>query len=128
MAEPIKRFSTSPTTQEPARRPGPSESGEAKPQGWAAAAAEKVEGARESVGGGVESLADKIRDKGPHSGMLGKASGAVADQLESAGSYLREHSFKDMGNDITNLIRRYPIGSLLVGLGVGFLLARGLRS
>jgi hypothetical protein len=33
-----------------------------------------------------------------------------------------------MADDMTNLIRRYPIQSLLVGIGVGFLLAKATRS
>jgi len=33
-----------------------------------------------------------------------------------------------MGDDITNMIRRNPIPALLVGIGIGFLLARATRS
>jgi len=29
--------------------------------------------------------------------------------------------------DLSGIIRRYPVPSLLVGLGIGYLLARGIR-
>lgn len=29
-----------------------------------------------------------------------------------------------MAEDVTNVIRRYPVASMLVGVGIGFLLAR----
>lgn len=94
----------------------------------ASAAVNKVSGARSSVGEGIESLADKIRDKGPHEGMLGTATSGVADTMHSAGAYLRDHDFSEMGKDVTNVIRRYPVQSLLIGIGLGFLLARATRS
>jgi hypothetical protein len=97
-------------------------------QGWASAAAEKVGEARTALGEGVESLAGKIRETAPQAGMLGSAARGVADRLESAGCYLRRHDFNDMGRDLTNLMRRYPVPTLLVGLGVGFLLSRAKRS
>jgi hypothetical protein len=48
--------------------------------------------------------------------------------LDSGGAYLQEHDLRGMADDMTNLIRRYPIQSLLVGIGVGFLLAKATRS
>ena len=34
----------------------------------------------------------------------------------------------DIGQDLTNLIRRHPVQALLVGFGVGFLIARAYDS
>jgi hypothetical protein len=34
----------------------------------------------------------------------------------------------EVGQDVTELIRRYPVPALLVGVGVGFLLAHLLRA
>jgi hypothetical protein len=48
----------------------------------------------------------------------------VAHQLENAGSYLQDNTFENMARDVTGLIRRYPIHSLLIGLGVGYLFSR----
>jgi hypothetical protein len=76
----------------------------------------------------LESLGDKLREKAPHTGMMGTAAGTVADKLETAGLYLQTSSFEDMGREVTGLIRRYPFQALLVGVGVGYLLARATRS
>jgi len=99
-----------------------------KAQEWAGAAADKVSGARETVGESIASAAGSIRDHGPQDGTLGSATGKVADTLEAAGSYIQEHDFKAMGEDVAGLIRRYPLQSMLVGFGLGFMLARMTRS
>ena len=51
----------------------------------------------------------------------------AADTLERAGTYLQQQDLNDMRADLENIIRRYPVQSLLIGLGVGYLLARGTR-
>jgi hypothetical protein len=43
--------------------------------------------------------------------------------LESASNYLQEKKFDHLGEDFRGLVRRYPLQSVLVGLGLGFLLA-----
>ncbi len=88
----------------------------------------QVEGATSAVGGGMKSLAGTIREKLPHEGMLGSASGAIASTLESSGEYLQEHGLSGIGDDMTNVIRRNPIPAMLVCIGIGFLLARATRS
>src|SRR5207249_480899 len=84
----------------------------------------KAEDATSSVGCGMKSLADTIREKGPEGGTLGAAGNAVADTLESSGRYLQEHGLSGIGEDMANLIKRNPIPALLVGIGLGFLIAR----
>lgn len=88
---------------------------------------EKAEDAVHAVGGEMKSLAGTIREKGPHGGMLGSASSAVASTLESGGRYLEEEGLSGMGKDVTNLIRRNPLPAVLIGIGIGFLLARATR-
>jgi ElaB/YqjD/DUF883 family membrane-anchored ribosome-binding protein len=87
----------------------------------------KAEGAVDSVGGGMKSLAGSIRDKAPENGVLGNAASGVAGTLESGGAYLQEQNLRGMAEDATSLIRRYPLQAILVGVGVGFLVARALR-
>lgn len=94
----------------------------------ASQAGEKAEDAASSVAGGMQSLASTLRDKGPHEGMMGTATSRVADTLESGGRYLQEHGLKGMGDDLTNLIRRNPIPAVLIGVGLGFMIARSMRS
>lgn len=85
---------------------------------------QKVEDATAAVGGGMKTLAGTIRDSGPQQGMLGSASSAVASTLESGGRYLQEHGLRGVGEDLTSVIRRNPIPALLIGIGLGFLIAR----
>ena len=94
----------------------------------AAAVGHKAEDVTASVGGGMESLGERIRDKGPEKGVLGTASGAVASALESSGRYLQEKNLSGLADDVCELVRRNPLPALLVGVGLGFLLARTLRS
>jgi hypothetical protein len=48
----------------------------------------------------------------------------VAGALDSAGKYLQEEGVSGMAEDVTDMIRRHPIPALLVGIGIGYLLAR----
>jgi ElaB/YqjD/DUF883 family membrane-anchored ribosome-binding protein len=85
---------------------------------------DKAESAVSSVGSGMQSVADAIRDKGPHQGVMGSATSAVASALDSGGRYLEDQGLSGMAEDLTNLIRRNPLPALLLGVGLGFLLAR----
>src|ERR1017187_866877 len=78
---------------------------------------EKAEQATEAVGAGMESLGETIREHKPQAGVLGAAGEAVAQKLETGGRYLEEHGLKGIGEDITNMIRRNPIPTLLIGVG-----------
>jgi len=88
----------------------------------------KAEDVTASAGRGMQNLGEKVREKGPESGFLGTAADKVAGGLESVGKYLEDKNLSGMAEDITGLIRRNPIPALLIGIGLGFLLARTLRS
>jgi uncharacterized protein YjbJ (UPF0337 family) len=80
-----------------------------------------------AVGEKIGSLADVIREKAPHEGAVGTAATAVAEKLDVAGSYLQEKDLTHVLSDVSSIIRRYPVPALLVGLGIGYLLARSTR-
>jgi len=80
-----------------------------------------------AVGERIGSLAGVIREKAPHEGAVGTAATTVAEKLDVAGSYLQERDVNHMLSDLSGMIRRYPVPSLLIGLGIGYLLARGTR-
>jgi hypothetical protein len=90
----------------------------------ASAVGQKADDAVAAVGGGMRSLAETIREKSPHEGMLGRASSSVAGTLDTGGRYLQDEGLSGMAEDVTNLIRRNPIPAMLIGVGLGFLLAR----
>jgi hypothetical protein len=56
--------------------------------------------------------------------VLSTAATAVTDGLGSARSYLHEKDVGEMASDLTALIRRYPVQALLIGAGLGYVLAR----
>jgi hypothetical protein len=76
----------------------------------------------------MQSLAGTIREKAPQEGMMGHAASSVAGALESGGRYLQEEGLSGMGRDISSLIRRNPIPAVLIGVGIGYLIARATRS
>jgi hypothetical protein len=84
----------------------------------------RAEDATHAVGSGMQSLAGTVRDKLPQSGMLGSAGSTLASGLENTGRYLQEGGLKGMGEDLTSMIRRNPLPAMLIGIGLGFMLAR----
>ncbi len=98
-----------------------------KAKSAAATVSNKAEAATSAVGEGMSSLGHTLREHAPQSGMLGSASSRVASGLESGGRYLQQEGFKGMMDDLTQLIRSNPIPALLVGIGIGFLLAQMRR-
>jgi hypothetical protein len=99
-----------------------------KAQELASTAGKRVEEATAALGERVKSVAGSLRERAPHDGMLGNASGMVADSLDNAGRYLQEEGIVGMAEDVTELIRRNPIPAMLVGVGIGYMLAKLLRS
>lgn len=90
-------------------------------------AADMADAATAKVGTGMESVADKLRDKAPREGVLHNAASKVADTLEKGGRYLEQEGITGMASDLTNVIKRNPIPAVLVGVGIGFLLAQAIR-
>jgi len=99
-----------------------------KVQDVAHAAGQKAEDATSSLGSGLKTAAEKVRDNAPQEGMLGRGAEAVASSLERGGQYLQEKNLHGMAEDLTEMIKRNPIPAVLVGIGLGFLLGRTLRS
>jgi uncharacterized protein YjbJ (UPF0337 family) len=78
-----------------------------------------------AVAGGVESVQDALSTGWESAqGAIATAATAVAGGVESTSAYLQERKVEEMATDLTALIRRYPVSSLLIGVGLGYLLAR----
>lgn len=95
--------------------------------GAPSSATDKTSQPGSAVGEKIGSLADTLREKAPHEGKMGTAATAVAERLGAAGSYLQEKNLEHVMGDLSDMIRRHPIPALLIGLGIGYLLARGAR-
>ncbi|HXV82249.1 MAG TPA: CsbD family protein [Candidatus Binatia bacterium] len=50
--------------------------------------------------------------------------GLKSQAREALRNVASKENLQKFGNDATELIRRYPVSSLLIGLGIGYLLAR----
>jgi ElaB/YqjD/DUF883 family membrane-anchored ribosome-binding protein len=85
---------------------------------------DKAEQATSSAGKGMESLAGTIRDRGPQSGVLGRASSTVAETLDRTGRNLEDQGLSGRMDDVTTMVRNHPLPAVLLGIGLGFLLAR----
>jgi hypothetical protein len=94
-----------------------------KAREYASRAGDKAEETMHNVGEGMSHLAGTIRQSAPQSGVLG----TVAERLDASGRYLREHDIGDIGKELTEVVRRYPIQSLLCVFGIGFLAGGALR-
>jgi len=82
----------------------------------------------DKYGGTVADLKAKAYDIGDT--VVGKASKAatgVRSSVEKASSYFQEKTFDSIGSDITALVRKYPVQSVLIGIGVGIWLARARK-
>lgn len=121
--QPMKRGNYTPTRREtslPASTGSGSASAPASTSGTAWKRADEMTG---QLGGGMKSLAGTIRDKAPN-GPMGQMATGVADTLEQTGRYLEKEGLSGASNDLIELVRARPLESLLVCVGVGFLLGQ----
>jgi hypothetical protein len=89
--------------------------------------ADRADAATTTVGEKMSDMAQTLRDKAPVSGPVADAADTAAHTLERAGSYLQQQDLSDIRADLEGIIRRHPMESLLIGLGIGYLLARSTR-
>jgi len=80
--------------------------------------------ATSTVGSTMQNLAGTLREKAPHEGVLGSAASRVASGLETGGHYLQEEGLSGMAGDLTDLIRRNPFPAVLIGIALGYVIAR----
>jgi hypothetical protein len=78
----------------------------------------------QSVAEGMGSAAERLRERAPQEGRTGRVAERVAQTLESGSRYLSEHDVPQIADDVTELVKRYPMQSMWVGLGIGFVLGR----
>ncbi len=77
-------------------------------------AKEAAENFTKSVSGAAAYAGQKAED----------ATSSVGGALENTGHYLKEDGLRHIASDVTELIRRNPIPAMLIGIGLGFLVAQ----
>ena len=91
----------------------------------ASGASRMIETVHETAQNVASNLAETAGDvKAQAEAAASTAATAVTDAVAGAASSLQETSVKDLAGKLTDLIRRHPIPSVLIGVGVGFVLAR----
>lgn len=89
--------------------------------------AERTDAVMSAAGERIESFGHTLRERASDEGRVGRVLGRTAQALEHGGQYLQESTPNDMRMDLEDTMRRRPITTLLVGAGIGFLIARALR-
>lgn len=84
-------------------------------------AKEKAQDATENAKSAARDAAETAQEK------VGDAASYAKDKVESGvkavGDYLKDADLKGMGEDLTELIRKHPLLSVAVGVGIGMLVA-----
>ncbi len=76
----------------------------------------------------VAGMAAKAQELGAAAvSTVSEAASTVAGGLESASAYLKANDYENLTPDLTALVRRYPVQAILVGVGLGYLLAHGMK-
>lgn len=91
------------------------------------AAAGKVESAMSATGARMADLAQTVREKAPQEGKPAEIAATAAEALERGGTYLNDADLTMVRSDLERVIREHPLEAMLVGLGIGYLLARATR-
>lgn len=73
----------------------------------------------------VSDIAAKVKDKA--SEVADTVAEKVGRARETTASYLQEHDFNQIGQDVTNVYRRYPVQTLIAAAAVGYLIGRARR-
>jgi len=98
-----------------------------KAQQVSSTVATKADAATDTMGAKMTDVAQTIREKAPETGPVADVADKAAHTMEKAGTYLQDHDLASMRADLEGIIRRHPMEAMLIGLGVGYLLARSRR-
>ena len=96
---------------------------------------DNIDESRKSTAGALDQTAAKLHSGGEQlSGAAHAAAHEIsgvahdaADKLQAAADYIRSRDVKRMGEDLKDIVKRYPGPALAVAAVLGFLVARGFR-
>lgn len=91
----------------------------------------QVDAGMDKAAGGLDKAADMLRQKSESMGGQGSQvqsiAGAAAVQLEKGAQYLKDKDTDQIVADLEAMVRQKPTQTLLVAVGVGFLLSKVVR-
>src|SRR6185295_1252408 len=88
-----------------------------------------VDTVKENAAKGLHQAASAIHDRAGkiRNSRTSDAAHMVAQGIDSTATYVENHDLSDMGEDVMNVCRKYPVQAILTSLTVGFLLGRAIR-
>ncbi len=75
----------------------------------------------------IDSIGNAISEYLPNSEVFAKSGKAITDSFKTAEGYFKNHDMKAMSEDLTNVVKRNPLPSVWLGVGIGFLLGTTLN-
>jgi ABC-type transporter Mla subunit MlaD len=84
---------------------------------------DKLNDSRESAAGALEKTASSLHSSGD---SVSGFAHSTADSLQATADYVRRTDLKGMGEDVVEIVKRYPGQALAAAAVLGFLVARGL--
>lgn len=89
------------------------------------AAQEKASSVIGMAKGAASNVANSVSDAACYAGHKAEeATSSVGGAIESTGHYLKEDGLRHIATDVTELIRRNPVPAMMIGIGLGFLVAQ----
>lgn len=79
-----------------------------------------------ATGSQMSNLAQTMHERAPQ-GQLGDVTHKAANMLERGGEHLKQSNPEMIRNDVERVIREHPLEALALGLGIGFLLRKGMN-
>ena len=72
----------------------------------------------------LKSVADQLRTLAPNDGLAGRVADNVTSGIKQAAAQLQAEGFRGFIDDLVAIAKRYPMQTLLLGIGGGFLWSR----
>jgi hypothetical protein len=95
---------------------------------YGAKAQEQADQRKDQAAGGLERAAEMLRDRSDSmDGTPAQAGTKVAESMDTAATYLKQHSTSDMLNDLEQFAREHPGQALAGAIVAGFVVGRILR-
>lgn len=107
---------------------GMADEGKHKASEVAGMAQERADQGMDKAADSMDKAAGMLRQRGDEQGgTVGSMAGTAADAMESASSYLHNTDTGQLMDQLETYIRKNPTQSLLIGAGVGFILAKAFK-
>ncbi|MBA2486629.1 MAG: hypothetical protein H0V35_11130 [Nitrospira sp.] len=85
---------------------------------------ESAENMTRKAGDAIGSAAESLRQAMPGGGKMGDAAETISRGVQQTADYLQREGMGGIVEDLETLIRRYPLQTLLLGVGCGYLVSR----